>query len=201
MKFLPIKFTFDLKMKFTSKNILLLFSLISICLAAPSDEKWNNLIKRDIPIASKESLGYSYDTDAIRIKYKVFCSEKCNVYLMNEHEYENYKNSKPFKFIKADMNTLESQNEFSDTDILPEKIYVVIANQNETDIKASVYLQQFFERDFFNQMIFLVVLQSCFICCVVLTGFACLFGALSTIRDRVIIREIKRSNPIYPSAH
>eukprot|EP01080_Neovahlkampfia_damariscottae_P008007 gene8007-12472_t len=176
-----------------------LFVVYSFVMA--TDEKWNTLYRRDVPVDPQKSVGFGYNSRADRIKYKVHCSEKCNVYLMNYDEFENLKNKKPFKFLKADMNTIKSYNEFSDEEEIARNLYVVVVNENEKQIKATLFLSQYFQADFFFNIVMMVVLQSVIVCCVILTGFACLFGAVTTIRDRVIVKEIRNPNPIYPSAH
>jgi hypothetical protein len=84
-------------------KIFLLLLFITLTLGS---QNWSRFIKRNLPIAAKGFQAVAFDETALLIDFKVSCTEKCDIYLILEEEFSKLKESKPFQFIKADMNKI-----------------------------------------------------------------------------------------------
>jgi hypothetical protein len=178
-------------------KILLLLLFIAFTIGSPN---WTRFIKRNIPISAKGYQAVPFDETALQIDFKVSCTDKCDIYLILEEEFNKLKESKPFKFIKADMKTKYSSNEFKDTDIISQGIFIVVVNPNDFVIKTSLYLRQQFEESLFYTLLFFTFLEIAILSCVIISGFICLLGIFNSIRDKMIMKQLHRPNhSIYPS--
>jgi hypothetical protein len=89
---------------------------------------------------------YNIRRQAKRLRFKVNCNQKCNVYLLTQTNARNYDSNQTFVSIYENLNILTDSYE-NDIDSSKEQILIFIANKNFVEVVKSHLILDFLIND------------------------------------------------------
>jgi hypothetical protein len=115
---------------------ILIILLIFLSLAKT---KWIETTKRHI-LSPKFYQYYSFDPESTIIKFRIKCTNLCDIYLLNERQLINYINHYDFKYYWKQSSTKDTGLQiYKDNDNIKKKLNILIINNADENITSNIY--------------------------------------------------------------